>query len=877
MPRLPFVALILSCLAATPLASGDDASGGGRIGTGLVVLYDFRETEGAFVKDRSGVGNPLDLRIADLQAVQRKNGSLVVQRETVIRSEKPAAKVIDAARRSQAMTIEAWIAPAKTNQSGPARIVSLSESANARNFTLGQDGDRFDVRFRTTKTNANGIPSVASPNKSLKTKLTHVVYVRNRAGQAKLYIDGKNSKQQSVPGALGNWQSNFSLAIANEVNKGRPWLGAFHLVAIYGRDLSPQEVKQNFDAGAQSQYDAKAQAAAMLASRSRAVFETQVAPLISNHCLECHDSITKKGGLDLSNRDSAFAGGDTGKAIMPAKLSDSLLWESVVSGEMPKDRAPLSDAEKQLLREWIEAGATWSLDVIDPATYVHDGRATDIWVQRLTVTEYIETVRSTVGVDIAKEAREMLPPELRADGFSNTAYNLNVDLKHVEAYARLAEIIVARMDVLKFAAKFSKSRKLSTDDTMRKFVADMGKWVLRGPLDDHEEIIYSGIATTVASAGGDFQAATSYVLEAMLQSPRFIYRIERQRGDGTAWRVGNYELASRLSYIIWGGPPDEALLRAADNGSLDRGGVEQQVARMLDDPRAIERSKQFLVDWLDLGRLDNLRPNRGKYPDWNEQLAADLRDETLTFFHEVAWNQKRPLSDLLNAQVTVVSPRLAKHYGLQVRGEGPQKYDLSSTPGRGGLLTHGSVLTVGGDEASMVSRGLFVMHDLLRGVVKDPPPCVDTTPIPTKEGLTQRGIAEQRIANANCGGCHVKFEPLAFGLEKFDGIGAYHERDQHGNRLRDDGEILFPGSARPVPYKDSTQLMNLLAESDRVAESLTWKVTQFSLGRPLLAADAPIVAKIHQSAQAGGGTYASLITAIVMSDLVQMTRTEKSR
>jgi hypothetical protein len=362
----------------------------------------------------------------------------------------------------------------------------------------------------------------------------------------------------------------------------------------------------------------------------------------------------------------------------------------------------------------------------------------------------------------------------------------------------------------------------------------------------------------------------------MLQSPRFIYRIESQRGDGTAWRVGNYELASRLSYILWGGPPDGELMRVADGAGLDRRGVEQQVARMLNDPRAIERSKQFISDWLNLGRLDNLRPNRDKYPDWDEQLATDLRDETLAFFQEVAWKQKRPLTDLLNAQVTLVSPRLAKLYGLAVHGEGTQKYDISSTPGRGGLLTQGSVLTVGGDEASMVSRGLFVLHDLLRGVVKDPPPCVDTNPIPTKEGLTQRGIAEQRLANANCGGCHAKFEPLAFGLEKFDGIGAYHERDKHGNPLRDDGEILFPGSAKSVPYKNSTELMNLLAKSTRVAESLTWKVTQFSLGRPLLAADAPIVAKIHESAQAGGGTYASLITAIVMSDLVQMTRTEKS-
>ncbi|MEQ9411551.1 MAG: DUF1585 domain-containing protein, partial [Fuerstiella sp.] len=150
------------------------------------------------------------------------------------------------------------------------------------------------------------------------------------------------------------------------------------------------------------------------------------------------------------------------------------------------------------------------------------------------------------------------------------------------------------------------------------------------------------------------------------------------------------------------------------------------------------------------------------------------------------------------------------------------------------------------------------------------------TPPPTKAGLTQRGIAEARIADVNCGVCHVRFEPLAYGLEKFDGVGAFHEQDQHGNRLRDDGEILFPGQAQPVKYQSSAELMNLLAGSERVRESLTWKVTQFALGRPLTAADAPIVAEIHKSAQQSGGTWSSLITAIVMSDLVQQQRTEKA-
>ena len=246
----------------------------------------------------------------------------------------------------------------------------------------------------------------------------------------------------------------------------------------------------------------------------------------------------------------------------------------------------------------------------------------------------------------------------------------------------------------------------------------------------------------------------------------------------------------------------------------------------------------------------------------------------MAFFQEVVWKQDRPLGDLFNAQFTFATPRLARHYGWESRGPGLHRYDLSAIPARGGLLTQASTLTIGGDDASMVTRGLFVFKDLLRGAVKEPPPGVDTTPVPLKAGLSQRQISERRIANRACSGCHARIEPLAFGLEKFDGVGAFRESDEHGNRLREDGTILFPNTAQPQPYRSVAGLMSLLAGSPRVRETLTWKVTQFCLGRPLVAADVAEVAKIDQTSSAAGGTYRSLILAIVTSDLVMMTRTQ---
>jgi hypothetical protein len=840
-----------------------------RTRSGLQVLYDFSSTKGQII-DRSGVGKPLNLTIGNEQAVRRSADALELRGETLLRSNVPATKLIEAVRRSNAITIEAWIRPANTSQDGPARIVTLSRDSTNRNFTLGQEAGRYDARLRTTRTSSNGIPSLQSLVRSVQAKLTHIVYMRDRAGQARIYVNGKQNSRSTIAGDMTNWDARIQLALGNELSGERPWRGTYHLVAIYSRALSRQEVEQNFKAGAG--------AATVLARKDagKHLFETQIAPLLAQRCFECHDSSSKKGKLDLSRKALALAGGESGRLFVPGKSAESLIWEQIASNDMPKKRAPLTVEQKAILRKWIDDGATWSLDWIDPAVYAH-GRGSDkVWLQRLTVPEYVNTVRAAVGVDISKDAREILPRDLRADGFSNTAYNLHVDLKHVESYAKLAEIIVSRMDVEKFAARFSRSKRL-TDDDMRALIAGMGKWLLRGPLEDHEITTYRGISTTVASSGGTFREAVSYIVEAMLQSPRFIYRVENQRGDGTGWPVGPYELASRLSYIIWGAPPDEALMRAADGGELsDREKTAAHVERMLRDPRAVQRSIQFLDQWLHLERLEYLRPNAKKFPAWNDELAADMRVETIEFFKEVAWKQNRPLSELFSAQFTFASTRLAEHYGLKpnAKSEGAARYDLSAVSDRGGLLTHGSVLTVGGDEASMVSRGLFVLHDLLRGTVKDPPPCVDTTPVPTKSGLTQRGIAEARIANKNCGGCHSKFEPLAFGLEKFDGLGAFHDKDKHGNALRDDGEILFPGAANAVKYQSSVELMNLLAASDRVRRTMTWKLTQFALGRPLGSADAPIVDKIHEAAQKGGGTYRSLMTAIVMSDLVQLTRTE---
>ena len=835
-------------------------------------------------------------------------------------------------------------------------------------------------------------------------------------------------------------------------------------------------------------------------SESARLFEAHVAPMLARHCFECHDSSSMEGKLDLSRKAGALKDRKNGKMIVPGKAAESLLWKVVESDEMPEDRPPLSAEDKQRLRAWIDSGAVWAAEEIDPLAYTRDQRAAYNWMRRLTVPEYIETVRSAVGVEIDEEVRRILPPDVRADGFQNTAYNLGADLQHVEGYARMAELIVRKMDMGKFVGRFSDCQE-TKDNCLRSFVARAGKHLFRGPVAESEAEGFLRLAKLVVDDGGKFEEAARYVVEAMLQSPRFLYRIEKQEGDGKARPATGYELASRLSYTLWGGPPDTELMRAAEAGELGKTkSLQTQVQRMLKDPRAVKRSTRFLQEWLDLDRLSNLRPDPKHFPKWNEALADDMRAETLAFFEEIAWKEKRPLAELMNAEVTFATPRLAEFYGLPrvdlrkrtqptsdkglqvlyrfdegqgeivrdrsgdedalnlkigkmeavdwdkgglkvkeatfIGAEGSSKrlakalkkskavsleawvtpannsqkgparivtfssgpsernftlgqdgdkyevrfrtsatdangqpsvtsqgkaakralthivytrdkdgkarlfvdgeqeverdvtgdlsnwkddfklglanetsndrpwlgtlhlvaiydralsaeeirgasqpmlrFELGKVPSRGGLLTQGSLLTVGGEEASMVARGLFVLQDFLYSRVGNPPPCADTKPVPSKPGLTQRAVAQMRIDNKSCGGCHSKFEPLAFGLEKYDGLGGYHEKDKFGNQLREDGEITFPGEEEAKRYKTAAELMDLLAKSDRVKKNITRKVTQFAIGRPLVESDAGAVDKIHDAAQKGGGTYESLITAVVMSDLVRTVQTEKN-
>jgi PKD repeat protein len=220
-----------------------------RVSNGLLALYTFREGSGTSVYDVSGVGSPINLTIKKAAAVSWVPEGLSVHAKTTILSTAAPTKITSAVMASNEITMEAWIRPANTTQTGPARIVTLSQDKSKANFVVGQTASSFDFRLRTTKTNEDGTPSIGTNNGVSTTALTHVVYTRRSDGDATVYLNGVHAVANVVDGTFSNWATNFSLGIANEPKEDRPWFGVFSLVAIYGRALSADEVSRNFNAG----------------------------------------------------------------------------------------------------------------------------------------------------------------------------------------------------------------------------------------------------------------------------------------------------------------------------------------------------------------------------------------------------------------------------------------------------------------------------------------------------------------------------------------------------------------------------------------------------------------------------------------------------
>ena len=339
----------------------------------LRVMYGGTQVEAGAVVDASGVGDPLHLAIGTPKAVQWRDGVLCINASASVASQQPAAKLNAAVRESGALTVEVWIRPANDRQSGPARIISVSAGASERNFSLSQEGDKYDFRLRTTERSGNGIPSTATAARTVRAgELTHLCATRSPDGAVVIYINGEAAARASVGGDCSNWNRDYRLTLANETTGDRPWLGELHMAAVYSRALSEREVAENFAAGVPGGVDYEELLPP--ASPREIDFVADVQPILRARCFECHASGNEEGGLNLSVRSRVFEGGVNGRPFAPGDSAHSRLIHLVAGvreGElMPPEGDRLSDEQIGILRGWIDQGAHWppGADVLDPRT-----------------------------------------------------------------------------------------------------------------------------------------------------------------------------------------------------------------------------------------------------------------------------------------------------------------------------------------------------------------------------------------------------------------------------------------------------------------------------------------------------------------------------
>jgi len=374
---------------------------------------------------------------------------------------------------------------------------------------------------------------------------------------------------------------------------------------------------------------------------------------------------------------------------------------------------------------------------------------------------------------------------------------------------------------------------------------------------------------------GDFDHAIEKSLRALLVSPDFIFRAEHDpRGatPGTVCRISDVELASRLSFFLWSSIPDDELLGLAEKGKLkDPAVLEAQVHRMLDDPRSGALVSNFAGQWLSLRNLAVVKPDPDVFPEFDENLRQDFRQETELFFANVL-REDHSMLELLDANYTFLNDRLAEHYGIpNVYGSQFRKVMVAGDH-RGGLLGQGSILTVTSypDRTSVVQRGKWILEALLGMPPPPPPPDVPDLKPQGKDGrkLTMREQMEQHRTNAVCASCHTRMDPLGFALENYDGDGKW--RDQDAGSLINASGRLPDGSQFAGPEELKKTLVT--SRRDEFVNTVTEKLLMYALGRGLEYYDKPSVRSIAREAAQHDYRMSALVIGIVKSTPFQMRR-----
>lgn len=405
----------------------------------------------------------------------------------------------------------------------------------------------------------------------------------------------------------------------------------------------------------------------------------------------------------------------------------------------------------------------------------------------------------------------------------------------------------------------------------REILSRIGRRAYRRPVTDGDlRTLMEFFDRGRAENGGSFDHGIQMALEFLLSDPEFLLRVRRDPPDaapGEKYRLSDRELATRLAFFLWSTLPDDELLDLAERGELsDPRVLEDQVLRMLDDPRATEALvEDFAAQWLNLRRLDEVKVNTAVYPEYDETLLKDFRRETQMFVTSTL-REDRSVLDLLTADYTYANERLSRHYGIPgVYGSRMRRVEVPDPTTRGGLLTHGSLMAVTSypGRTSPVLRGKWLLGNILAAPPSPPPPNVPLLP-ENEEGERPRSIRERLAQHRNqpvCAQCHTVIDPPGFALQKYDVIGGLRSRDEMGIEIEARGTLP---SGRVLEGVNGLKGW-ILDPPDRFPRTVTQKLMAYALGRRVEYYDKPAVRKIVREAADDDYSWSSIVLGVVNS------------
>ena len=592
-----------------------------------------------------------------------------------------------------------------------------------------------------------------------------------------------------------------------------------------------------------------------LQAETKKVFKERVTPFFQKYCTDCHGIHKMEGGINFAPSLQA-----------PAAPSSVKKWKQALANVKAHDMPPSyaskqpTDAERQMFVDWV--GSSKFLSPKDPGAFV---------IRRLTKMEYGNTLRDLLGVDPAVAAE--LPDEVFGAGYLNTLSSLQS-----EKYLAIANQVLDRALAPKNAPPtkvqkqlFGETPKPGADlrAAAKKVARSLTRRAYRRPATEAELEVLLGVYDLAARNKLPYPAALRLMLKAVLVSPQFLFITpagEPPPGQKIA-PLDDYQLASRLSYLLWATMPDAELSALADAGKLHEPTVlRAQVKRLLADGRSRALFDGFGVQWLGLGELDTKTFDPAKFPQMTPAMRAAMYDEARLFFDSIV-RENRSIVEFVDSDYTFLNGTLAALYGMEKTVTGPEMRKVKlKDANRGGILAMPGVLATTSfpNRTSAVKRGVWVLEQVLGEHVPPAPPNVPALEKQDKnkvENLTLRQRTELHRTNAVCANCHKILDPIGFGLENFDAIGRWREKDDTGGAIDAAGEL--PGEKR---FSSPRELKIIIAaRKEELARNLTRKLLAYALCRQLEGYDEIVVDQVLGTIAKDDYRMQTLITEIVTS------------